>query len=32
MTAYVIVDIELTDAEGCEEYKKFASPAVALFA
>lgn len=31
MTAYVIVDIEVTDAEGYNEYKKLAPPAVALY-
>jgi uncharacterized protein (DUF1330 family) len=31
MTAYVIVDIEVTDAEGYEEYKRLAPPAVALY-
>lgn len=28
MAAYVIVDIEVKDAEGYEEYKKLAAPAV----
>lgn len=31
MTAYVIVDIEVTDPAGYEEYKKLAPPAVALY-
>jgi uncharacterized protein (DUF1330 family) len=31
MSAYVIVDIEVTDAEGYEEYKKLAAPTVAQF-
>jgi uncharacterized protein (DUF1330 family) len=31
MTAYVIVDIEVTNADGYEEYKKLAPPAVALY-
>jgi uncharacterized protein (DUF1330 family) len=29
MTAYVIVDIEVTDPAGYEEYKRLAPPAVA---
>lgn len=29
MTAYVIVDIEVTDPAGYEEYKKLAAPTVA---
>jgi uncharacterized protein (DUF1330 family) len=28
MTAYVIADIEVTDPEGFEEYKKLSGPAV----
>ena len=28
MTAYVIVDIHVTDPDGYEEYKKLAAPAV----
>ena len=31
MTAYVIVDIEVTDAEGYEEYKRLAPPTIALY-
>jgi uncharacterized protein (DUF1330 family) len=31
MTAYVIVDIEVTDPAGYEEYKKLAPAAVALY-
>jgi uncharacterized protein (DUF1330 family) len=31
MTAYVIVDINVTDPIGYEEYKKLAPPAVALY-
>ncbi|MGB9641394.1 MAG: DUF1330 domain-containing protein [Anaerolineales bacterium] len=31
MTAYVIVDIEVTDPQGYEEYKKLAPAAVALY-
>jgi uncharacterized protein (DUF1330 family) len=31
MTAYVIVDIEVTDPLGYEEYKKLAPAAVALY-
>ena len=31
MTAYVIVDIEVTDPVGYEDYKKLAPPAVALY-
>ena len=31
MSAYVIVDIEVTDPKGYEEYKQLAPPAVALF-
>ena len=31
MTAYVIVDIEVKDAEGYEEYKKLAPPTIALY-
>jgi uncharacterized protein (DUF1330 family) len=31
MSAYVIVDIEVTDPAGYEEYKKLAPPAVALY-
>jgi len=31
MTAYVIVDIEVNDPVGYEEYKKLAPPAVALY-
>ncbi|MGA2489082.1 MAG: DUF1330 domain-containing protein [Anaerolineales bacterium] len=31
MTAYVIVDIEITDPTGYEEYKQLAPPAVKLF-
>jgi uncharacterized protein (DUF1330 family) len=31
MTAYVIVDVEVTDPAGYEEYKKLAPPAVALY-
>ena len=31
MTAYVIVDIEVTDPEGYKEYIKVAPPAVALY-
>jgi len=31
MTAYVIVDIEVTDPAGYEEYKKLAPAAVKLF-
>lgn len=31
MTAYVIVDIEVTDPEGYEEYKKLSPPAVAAY-
>ena len=31
MAAYVIVDIEVTDPAGYEEYKQLAPPAVAAF-
>jgi uncharacterized protein (DUF1330 family) len=31
MTAYVIADIEVTDAVGYEEYKKLAAPTVAAY-
>jgi len=31
MTAYVIVDIEVTDPAGYEEYKKLAPPIVAQY-
>lgn len=31
MPAYVIVDIEVTDAEGYKEYVKLAPPAVKLY-
>ena len=31
MTAYVIVDIEVTDPAGYEEYKKLAPPTIALY-
>jgi uncharacterized protein (DUF1330 family) len=31
MTAYVIVDIEVTDPAGYQEYVKLAPPAVALY-
>ncbi|HTX90998.1 MAG TPA: DUF1330 domain-containing protein [Anaerolineales bacterium] len=31
MTAYVIVDIQVTDPAGYEEYKKLAPAAVALY-
>ncbi|MCG2784799.1 MAG: DUF1330 domain-containing protein [Anaerolineae bacterium] len=31
MTAYVIVDVEVTDPVGYEEYKKLAPAAVALY-
>jgi uncharacterized protein (DUF1330 family) len=31
MAAYVIVDIEVTDPAGYEEYRKLAGPAVAAF-
>ena len=31
MTAFVIVDIEVTDPEGYEEYKQLAPSAVALY-
>lgn len=31
MTAYVVVDINVTDPAGYEEYKKLAPPAVALY-
>jgi len=31
MSAYVIVDIEITDPAGYEDYKKLASAAVKLF-
>lgn len=31
MTAYVIVDIEVTDPQGYEEYKALAPAAVALY-
>lgn len=31
MTAYVIVDIEVTDPAGYDEYKKLAPPAVELY-
>ena len=31
MTAYVIVDIEVTDPVGYEDYKKLAAPTVALY-
>ena len=29
MSAYVIVDVEITDPEGYEEYKRLAAPAIA---
>ncbi len=31
MSAYVIVDIEVTDPVGYEDYKKLAAPAVAAY-
>jgi uncharacterized protein (DUF1330 family) len=31
MTAYVIVDIEVTDPVGYEDYKNLAAPTVALY-
>ncbi len=31
MTAYVIVDIEVTDPVGYEDYKKLAAPTVELY-
>ncbi len=31
MSAYVIVDIEVTDPAGYDEYKKLAPPTVALY-
>ncbi len=31
MSAYVIVDIEVTDPAGYEDYKKLAAPAVAAY-
>ena len=31
MTAYVVVDIDVTDPIGYEEYKRLAAPAVALY-
>jgi uncharacterized protein (DUF1330 family) len=31
MSAYVLVDIQVTDPVGYEEYKKLAPPAVALY-
>jgi uncharacterized protein (DUF1330 family) len=31
MTAFVIVDIEVTDPAGYEEYKRLAAPTVALY-
>jgi len=31
MTAYVVVDINVTDPEGYEEYKQLAPAAVALY-
>lgn len=31
MTAYVIVDIEVTDPAGYEDYKRLAAPTVGLF-
>ena len=31
MTAYVIVDVEITDPAGYQEYKKLAPAAVALY-
>ncbi len=31
MSAYVIVDIEVTDPEGYEEYKRLAAPTVAQY-
>jgi uncharacterized protein (DUF1330 family) len=31
MTAYVIVDIEVTDPAGYEEYRKLAAPAVVAY-
>jgi len=31
MSAYVIVDIEVTDPAGYDDYKKLAPPAVALY-
>ena len=31
MSAFVIVDIEVTDPVGYEEYKQLAAPAVALY-
>jgi len=31
MSAYVVVDIQITDPVGYEEYKRLAPPAVALY-
>lgn len=31
MTSYVIVDVEITDTEGYEAYRKLAGPAVAAY-
>ena len=31
MSAYVIVDVEVTDPAGYEDYKKLAAPAVKLY-
>lgn len=31
MTAFVILDIEVTDAAGYEDYKKLAAPTAALY-
>ncbi len=31
MTAYVVVDIDVTDPKGYEEYKRLAPPAVELY-
>lgn len=31
MTAYIILDIEVTDPVGYEDYKKLATPTVALY-
>lgn len=31
MTAFVILDVEVTDPDGYEEYKRLASPTVALY-
>ena len=31
MSAYVIVDITVTDPERCEDYKKLAPPAIAAY-